>query len=201
MKSLRLISLFLFFALSALNAQEKAREIGITLFGGGFSATSEIIAEDLGLFGEATAKHVSATAFGAHVTNWVSPNIGVESTVAFTPSAVEVSGLGLEEQISAGLFFSSIKFLVGGGTSSRFHLGFGIGLVTSSYDEFLGGDTHLTGALGAAVSIPIGKSIALRLGVDNNIHTVFWEFDGVESESKLQNDLVFGLGLTVRNTY
>jgi len=201
MTSLRLISISLILAIGSLFAQETNREIGITLFGGGFSASNNIISEDLGLFGEATAKHITTTAFGAHITNWMSPNFGVESTVTFAPSSIEVSGFGESAEISAGLFFSSLKLLVGGGQDTRFNVGFGLGLVTSSYDELLGGSTHMTGALSAAVSIPMSKSVALRLGIDNNIHSVWWEFDGIESEAQLQNDLVFGLGLTVRNTY
>lgn len=197
------IHLILALLIVTVGLQAQNREIGVTLFGGMFNATSNVYEQDFGQLGMAEAKHVSSIAFGARVTNWVSPNIGLEASFNFAQSGLEGEFLGEKAEIAGSRFFSAIKVMLGAGSSAtgRFEIGGGLGLVSSSYDELLEGDTHMTGVLSAGFSIPMGQNLALRFSAEDHLHKVWWVVDGVQTDEIFQNDLIFGLGLQVRNFY
>ncbi len=147
----------------AAGLQAQNREIGVTLFGGMFSPTANVYEQDLQTLGIAEAKHPSTAAFGARLTNWVSPNIGLEASFNFTQSGLEASALGETGEIGGSLFYSAIKIMLGAGSSEtgRFEIGGGLGLVNSSFDETLEGDTHMAGVLSAGFSVPMGRNLAI----------------------------------------
>ncbi|MCB0276584.1 MAG: outer membrane beta-barrel protein [Calditrichaeota bacterium] len=204
MKTSHLVSGMLVLLLCAsgvAKAQSGQGEIGVTLFGGFFKATANQVELDLGQINgedqQLTAKHEGAPLFGLRVNGWLNSNVGLETAASFTQSGFKGEAFGEEGTIRASLFYSSLKIMLSTGGPVRLNIGGGFGLVTSSYnDPSLDGNTHMTGVLSAGLNLPLAPNIAINLGFEDHIHSVFWDLgNGVETPELTQHDLLFSAGL------
>lgn len=182
---------------NSLLAQDVRSGVDISAFAGQFVATANVIDETAPSFGSVTAKHQNAMAYGGHLTIWINNNFGLEGGVAYTSSSLEGEAFGSTGSLKANLLYGSGKAVLGFGDYTRFQLSGGLGVVKSGYD-FLEGDSHMVGVIGAAILIPLNQQISLRLEVEDFIHYVQWDLgDGNLTQQINQNDLILGAGFSI----
>ncbi len=177
-------------------AQSYKGQIDFSTFSGGFVTTANVIDESIPSLGTVQANHKSALVLGGRLTYWLSDRFGIEGGLAYTGSDLEGQEFEATGSVNANLLYSSAKVVMGYGKSSRFQLGAGLAFRTSSYD-FVEGDTHLTGVLSASLIFPLSKKLALRLDVEDYIHTVQWTLGNFITRQIMQNDLVVGAGFSI----
>lgn len=197
MKNLYAILSVLLIVVGNLSAQPKGGQIDFAPAIGYYISTANVIEEGIGTSLAVEANHKSSLAFGGKLTIWANNMLGFETSFAYTSADLEGAVGGVEGSIGASLFFASEKVVLGFGNTSRFQIGGGFGIVSSSYDEFLEGGTHMIGVVGIAVIIPLSDNVGLRLDADDHIHRVYWIIDDFETDPITQNDIVVTLGISV----
>lgn len=196
MKNLGAVLFALILLIGNMFAQTKGGQIDFAPAIGYYVSTANVIQEDFGNNLTVEASHKSSMAFGGKLTIWANNLLGFESSFAYTSTSLDGEAFGLEGSTDASLFFATEKVVLGFGNSTRFQIGGGFGIVTSSYSD-LDGDTHMTGVAGIALIIPMSQAVALRLDGDDHIHSIFWTVDDFETDAITQNDIVVTLSISV----
>jgi hypothetical protein len=110
---------------------------------------------------------------------------------------MEAQLFGEAGAIGATVFFGTGRAVLGFGSKTRFLLNAGLGFQSSSYD-FIEGGTWMIGVAGTGLLIPMSEAVGLRLGVDDYIYNAQWDLgDGILTDTILQHDVVFTLGLSI----
>jgi hypothetical protein len=147
--------------------------------------------------GAATAKHAGAAGFGGRLTFWLNDSFALEATGMYTSTDMEAQLFGEAGSLGANVFYGTGRAVVGFGSHARFLLNAGLGFQSSSYD-FIEGGTWMIGVVGAGAMIPLGKTLGLRLGVDDYIYNAQWDLGGgVLTDTILQHDVTFTAGLSI----
>ena len=195
--------LFLFlFALflspnQALEAQAPMK-MEFTAFAGAMIFPGDLASELLGCMGLVCDRiqdvgMKAGVAVGAHAGARFGP-WSVEGTLAFAPSSVEgVSTLGPTVSMDTNLLIYGVDVLYTLPSENplmEFFLAGGLGAKTHSPADWES-QTNVTGNLGGGVRVWMSPTMALRFEGRDYISS----FEG-EGESKLQNDLLFTVGLS-----
>lgn len=187
-------------ALNALtpSARAEGTAVDFTFSGGVFNPTENNLDEVVPGVGSVTARHGAGNALGARLDIWLNDHFALEGTGTFmTGSSLEGQAFGIPGSVDASFFYGSARGVLGIGQRARLLLSGGVGLANSSYDTHGIEDGSLTvGVLGIGALIPLGNAVSLRLDVDNYIYNMYWELDGLQSEERLQRDVVAMAGLT-----
>lgn len=177
-------------------AQTKGGQIDFAPAIGYYISTANVIQEDFGNNLTVEASHKSNLAFGGKLTIWANNLLGFESSFAYTSTSLDGEAFGLGGSTDASLFFAHEKVVLGFGNTTRFQIGGGFGIITSSYAD-LDGDTHMIGVAGIALIIPMSQNVGLRLDADDHIHSVSWIIGNFETDPITQNDIVVMLGISI----
>jgi hypothetical protein len=147
------------------------------------------------------ADQSDATTFGARVTAWVAPRIGVEASLLTAASTMTFIGGGDPLPFDATILFldARARFRVNNpADAAGLDIIAGIGIsnvndVLSNYGEDLGfkSPSTFTYVLGIGGTVPITERVKLRFDVEDHIHDANYEVDG---------DMAFGGPITIDNT-
>ena len=156
-------------------------------------------------------KHDRALVFGGRVGGSWGRRTGFEVSFGYTPSGTAVvytdpSDAETRTTPDAGVFLASLRFLVGVGPSGgpvSWSLMLGPSVLShggAAYDSLAlhEGTTDIGALLGLSTRIKLGRSVALRLDVEDNLYMgMFSDTAGVRSDRKFQHDLVVSLGVAI----
>jgi hypothetical protein len=155
----------------------------------------------------------TTVALGGHVTAWLAPRLGLEGTLSYASSGVNIGSLkdGSVMTGSAKLVVVPLTFL---GVLSAFHVGGGIGFVDhggTAY-EGVGGATRAAPTVGAGIAVKVGGSTALRIDAEDSWFRPHLyqqnsciRFNAVCSALQqpnmpgFQHDMILSVGLAFRN--
>jgi hypothetical protein len=155
-------------------------------------------------------RHLSAHMLGARLTTWPSRRLGLEGTLAFSPSQVAVSTAGSTVDVSAGVLLASARALwklttlVDGHPDNRTHwdvmLGAGAGLIhrSGSAWENTSGVTAPALLFTGAVRTRLAGSVAWRVSLEDYVSWA--QFDKGrpnQTRSRLHHDLYGSLAVVV----
>ena len=218
--------------LAASPAAAQQIAVDLVPFVGFYLPTSDVFDWSLTQEGQTatvTGKHKTGFAFGGRLTLWLSGMFGVEGGFAYGPSDVDydvtVEGFGQGEfvssSVSASVWRGSLKGMVNlvpsPDAALSFFVGGGLAVVGRSgdaYKEFVirvegedipfenEGTTDIGGVLNIGVAFDVSEMIAIRIDVEDYIHSVKQtlrvpDLDLI-SDSKLQNDLQLTGGVAIR---
>lgn len=181
---------------SSLFSQES--DLQFTLMTGSFFSPADRVNEAIEGF-SISAKHGTAIAFGGRLTNWFGSTTGLEASFNYTQSPMEGGDAISGQAIEGSLLFSALKFVFAPNEKRYIQFGIGLGLVSSAYDYVLEGDTHAAGVISLTFASPISDNLALYIGIEDYLHTVYWVINDFQTEEIFQNDLIIGIGLTIHN--
>lgn len=162
---------------------------------------------------DATVGHRSRVIFGASLTYWASPRLGVEGLWAYSASNLSVTldsaYLGATADSSGSVMLGSVRVLyeVVSSDSGRLALavvgGVGVAAHSGASYEFLkafggplSGSTDVGGVVGVSARFPTSPNLKIRVDVEDNIYSAGFTIGGIETAPRLQNDLVMRLGLS-----
>jgi hypothetical protein len=193
-----------------------AQQVEVAPFLGVVAPLSNVVEEEDPLFGEFTANHAVGPVFGGRVTVWFTDRLGVEGQAAYALSdgeveqngaSVECADAGLPDDcLDASIFFGAAKLLYRLGDPAAqlsAHLGGGPAVISRSgnaYDTFAieEGKTDIGGAVNLGVSFRVAPRLSIRVDAEDYISSAkFTDSFGVETDSKLQNDLTVTAGLQI----
>jgi hypothetical protein len=156
-----------------------------------------------------TAKQQTTVVFGARVGVSISDRVVLEGSFGYSPSSFKAtyhdpSNLTSSGDTAAHVTLASARALVGlgpAGRSTSWHLTLGAGLVShggAGY-EGIGGLSDFGGVVGIGAKFKVGKSLALRLDLEDNLYSAKFTdtASGAETESKFQNDIALLVGLAI----
>jgi len=197
----------LFLATPALAQQP---EIDISALGGLVLPTSDLV-EETDPFGEGAAvSNATAAMFGARVAVWVTEVFGIEGGFSYALSDLELDVGGTDvcddpdTICDSNVWMGSVKGLYRiqpmPDAIWAIHLGGGAAVIGRGGDALEGvdGTTDIGGVLNVGVSVDVTPQVAIRLDVEDYLYSAKFEVDGVESESKFQNDLAITGGVTIK---
>jgi hypothetical protein len=184
--------------LSTAPALADGATVDLTPSFGVFNPTQDNLDEVLPGLGSVTAKHGSGNAFGGRLDVWLNPHFALEGTGYLTTgSSLDGEAFGVPGSVDASFFYGSGRALVGVGTTAKLLLSAGLGFVSSSYDSpGIADGSIMVGVLGVGALIPLGENVSLRLDLDDYVYNMHWEFDGLQSQDQMQQDIVAAVGLT-----
>jgi hypothetical protein len=169
---------------------------------GGVDVTPEIayydpLSDQASVEGIGSASHAASMGWGGRLTFWLNDNFALEATGMFTSTDMQAQLFGQQVgELGATVFFGTGRAVVGFGSKARFLLNAGLGFQSSSYDYIEGG-TWMIGVVGAGLSIPLGQTLGMRVGVDDYMYNAQWDLgDGVLTDAIFQNDVTFTVGLS-----
>lgn len=175
-----------------------AQTAEIMLYAGGYVPLAKVIDE-----AGATAEHDVGVVFGGRLNRWWPGGIGVEGGAAYALSSVSAAVPDLlAASDDASVFLASVKVLYRFGLPTgiaSFHIGGGGALVARGGAAYEGtqGTSDFGGIANVGASFTLGPMIAIRLDAEDYITSAKFEADADETESKLQNDLVFSAGVRI----
>lgn len=156
-----------------------------------------------------TAKQQTAVVFGARVGVSISSRVVLEGSFGYTPSSFKAtyhdpSNLTTSGDTAAHVTLASARALVAlgpAGRSTSWHLTLGAGLMShggAGY-EGVGGLNDFGGIIGIGAKFKVGKSLAVRLDLEDNLYSAKFTdtASGAETESKFQNDIGLLAGLAI----
>jgi len=190
----------------------------VTPFVGLYFPTAKVLSETA-TSGSTTVtvgmKHNTQFLFGGRLTYWFNPRVGVEGAFGYTPSSVtisaSVSGLGSASvDSSAHVLLGSARVLYKVGPKSgdtEIHLLAGVSFVSrggAAYSIFdstsgtqLSGLSDVGGVIGASVRFHAGRSLRIRVDIEDNLYSTQFELAGSKTQSQFQNDIALSLGLAI----
>ncbi|HTR21661.1 MAG TPA: hypothetical protein VMH88_12470 [Gemmatimonadales bacterium] len=189
------------------------QQVEVTPFVGLYLPTSSVIQETaVGL--TVSGKHGTTFLFGARLTYWTSPSVGLEASLGYTPSSmtfsVDTGGVRVgSADTSAHVILGSARVLykVGPkGGDTDIHLLAGVGFIShggAAYDLLgqggggISGTTDIGGVVGASVRFRVSAKLKARVDVEDNLYSAKFNIGGAETTSHFQNDIAVSLGLAI----
>ena len=153
--------------------------------------------------GRANISHVVNVAFGGRVDGWLSPRTGLEVAVSYAPSGFHAADtLGTSLDTTGGLFSVTgrvlYRFARTGAMSWHVLAGAGVLIHSGAYIANLTGKKNLTGVVGVTGRFQISGGTAITLTTEDYVYSVkFGGIPGIAPAARLNNDVVFSLGLVV----
>jgi hypothetical protein len=180
-------------------ARLRAQSVEIVPYAGAALPLGKLIEQS-----RASIAHRPSLAFGGRLDVWLSTSLGLEVAVGYAPSGYHhVDTLGAVVDTSGGLFTATgrLRFRFAQAGRLSVHLVAGAGGVThsGSYIAAVTGKSALAGVLGVAVRYRLSRGATLDLGVEDYVYALKLGGFGdlATPSSKLNNDVLFSLGLVV----
>ncbi len=188
-------------ALVTMGAESGAAQVELSAFGGLYVPTATL--------GEAqrdpatralTWQHATSSSFGGRLTVWLAERLGVEGTVAYSPSDLQRTDGAFFDELDGHILLATTRGLWRFARSSSidWHLLGGVGLVSrsgSAYDRFEG-TTDAAAVLGIGLRVRLGGHVTLRYDVEDYLYSAELAFR--ESlGSHFQNDIVISQALSL----
>lgn len=172
--------------------------VDLSILGGSLQPTQNSVDQRIPDVGSITLKQNPAGGFGGAVTLWLNDHFALEGTGFYAgASSLEGQAFGFTGAVDASVFYGSGRAVVGVGDRTRLLMSAGIATMARNFDTDLIEDGSLTvGVVGAALLIPMGNAVSLRLNLDDYVYDTYWEFAGAKTDAMRQHDVVFGAGLT-----
>jgi Outer membrane protein beta-barrel domain len=194
-----------------------AQLVEVAPFVGVVVPLSNVIEQEDPLFGELAGSHEVGPMFGGRLTLWFTDRLGLEGQAAYAFSNAEAeqggesfdcADIGLPEDcLDASIFFGAAKLLyrlVSPHAEVSAHLGGGPAVISRSgnaYDSFgiETGKTDIGGLVNLGVSFRVSPRVFIRVDAEDYISSAkFTNLSGLETDSKLQNDLTITAGVQIR---
>ncbi len=176
-------------------------QVMITPVAGGFVPTSNLYEEQGTL---TTARQSTAFAFGIRALLSASGLIGIEGSILYVPSDLNITTSSTGEvSRSAESWYGSVRgILVLNSVYAPANIYFaaGVGIVSRRGEAFSGatGATDVTGNLGLGALFRLSSSLRIRLEIEDYLYTARFAFPDIgETIDRFQNDLIFTAGLSI----
>lgn len=157
----------------------------------------------------------SAFSFGGRLAYGISDRAAIEGAFGYTPSDVKVEVASFGSVALGGTVMQAsarVRYRLNAPASQTgWHLTGGLAMISRGgeiWDSLETGGLRIDGrtdfgvVLGGGLALPVGKKLALRIDVEDYIHQAKFTLDAqgsqADTESQLQNDLVFSIGLAIR---
>jgi hypothetical protein len=171
----------------------------VTPFLGALLPLSDNIVED-----EFESKHASGFGAGVRLAHRFAGRIGVEGSLAYASSDVDVDDDGFAISFGGNLLLISGKVLYdlsAPASGMRIHVGAGPAIIMRGgdfYDELeLSGTTDVGVVIGAGVRVPVGERLALSIQLEDHISSLVVQEGSQKSQSRRQNDVLLSIGLAI----
>jgi hypothetical protein len=145
---------------------------------------------------------------GGRFVLWLPPRFGIEGSFTSTRSGLNATHTEngtafLTADTAARVINVSTRLLVRLTRSearTSVHLGLGASLVRSGGAAYqnLGSATHVAGLWGVGFAFKLVPRVALQFDAEDRVYHALFAGFGDRTETRLQNDLVMSLGLSVR---
>jgi opacity protein-like surface antigen len=166
---------------------------------------SKSLAVDTG--GQATIENTTGTSYGAKLTFWAAPRIGLEASAAFASSQVQVAAINVVKvRSTTTLVDLRARYLLSNplAPNSVFITG-GVGLVDYRNALFDAGEetdqlkykAKIGFVVGMGATFKVTSNLSLRADVENHIHSSEIEGNVDNFDNKTQHDLHISLGAVV----
>lgn len=174
-------------------------------FGGAFFPTGDLIDEGSGNDVKSFKLNTGWTA-GGRAAVWLTPRLAVEAEAAYAGSDIEIlnreGGVVLADTtLSANMFYGSVNvmYLVVDPPFDPIsvYLAAGLGFVDRSGDgfDFFESTGDIAGTLGLGIRYGVARNVLIRADLRDYISA--FKDDRLQTESKLQNDLLVSAGVEV----
>jgi len=204
--SSRIVALLGALALVAVAAPAQAQQgtVDFTAYGGFYVPTTDLIDTFAGQPVTPTIKQKSAFIFGGRVTGWVTDAVGIEGAFGWALSDVkENTSGGVTENANVWLADLSLLYAFPmQSDAASFFVKAGPTLVGHTGKDFwdgISGRTDIGGTAGVGVRFKVAPMVLIRVDAEDHVFSAKFTEDatGSETDSKLQNDLVFSAGLSI----
>jgi outer membrane protein W len=206
-------------AMPGAAAAQLTGNVIFTPYVGAFVPTSDLAVTtrvNQGITAKLRGKQQPGMAFGANGSYWMSERLGIELGALYTSSKFEgnptqTETVGLAKTVGSDIWLSSAKLMLQMlPASSSYNLRFGLGPAVihrggAAFDPNADGQFSGVTDVGAAMSLctrlPLSTNVALRFRAENYLYQAKLRYEGrmhsddMSFDSRLQNDLVFSLGL------
>ncbi len=125
---------------------------------------------------------------------WLTPNVGLAGSAYYVETTLTADLFGETGSIDTSVWTSGGRIVLGlGSAGPRSLVNLTAGLVANytDYGDVIESSTRAAGVVGADLNVPLGANLGLWLGVDDYVHDVWFELDGVRTETQRQHDVVF----------
>ena len=144
-------------------------------------------------------KQENQPVFGGTLVVRLTQTLGVEGAFALTPSGVNVTGTA-NQGFSGTIMFASARARVSVPRTNLYGLG-GLGLVVRGGQAWEGTQftslSSIAGIVGFGTQAEVSRSARIDVKAELNLYSADPDGDGASYESKVQADLLVGLGVPI----
>jgi hypothetical protein len=169
--------------------------VDLTPFVGSYYALSK-----LGATGAAEERQENQPAIGGALLVRLSPTLGIEGSLALTPSGVNVTGAS-NAGFSGSIMFASARARFAVPRTNFYAIG-GVGLVKRSGEAWDAPQfTSLSGVggvLGFGTRAEVSRAVRIDVHAELQLYSLDPDGDGTAYDSKMQQDLIIALGIPLK---